>query len=239
MLPVIRYQQNMARERLALLRARRIPATHRRIAPAPEPVQPLVTVDEPQPGPNDSDFDSVRVRGIVQGQRPLVFLEFTQDETTGIFREGDRAGALTVIAIGRDSVIVANARQQRTLKVALDGPESAFCRHPSEYETVINRKMLGGTALKLAGEANGVKLAPVGGPQRPTGGGLQITNVTQGGIIEEIGLKNNDILTQVNGIRLDNLFSLINIAQKLKTSKTIELEIVRNNVPLMLKYSVR
>ncbi|MDD5747310.1 MAG: PDZ domain-containing protein, partial [Candidatus Omnitrophica bacterium] len=66
-----------------------------------------------------------------------------------------------------------------------------------------------------------------------------ITNVTQGGIIEEIGLKNNDILTQVNGIRLDNLFSLINIAQKLKTSKTIELEIVRNNVPLMLKYSVR
>jgi len=59
------------------------------------------------------------------------------------------------------------------------------------------------------------------------------------GIMEEMGLRNNDIVCQVNGIRTDNLLSLLTIAQKLKTAKTIELELRRNNLPVVLKYSIR
>jgi len=237
--PIILRDQALSRQQLNMLRTfsaefsrKRPPADMLNAAPDNLPVI------APAAG-SEISLETIRVKGIVQGKNPVVFLEFGREKTSGIFREGDIAAGFRICEIRRESVVFSDGQRRRILRVALDGAEEAFCRQISENEIVFNKKMLGTTALKLAGEANGLKIIPAGGPQRETGGGLRISNIAQGGIMEELGLKNNDVICLINGVRVDNLFALMNAAQKIKSAGTAEIHVQRNNLPLVLKYSVR
>jgi general secretion pathway protein C len=54
-----------------------------------------------------------------------------------------------------------------------------------------------------------------------------------------MGLKNNDVLTSVNGFDLSNTNKALEIYSKLQSDKNFTLEILRNGEPMTMEYSVQ
>jgi type II secretory pathway component PulC len=54
-----------------------------------------------------------------------------------------------------------------------------------------------------------------------------------------MGIKNNDVLTAVNGHDLSNTEKALEVYGKLQSEKSFSLEVLRNGEPMTLEYEVR
>ena len=54
-----------------------------------------------------------------------------------------------------------------------------------------------------------------------------------------MGLKNNDILTSVNGFDLSNSQKALEIYSKLQSEKNFTLDVLRGGEPMTMEYSVQ
>ncbi len=69
--------------------------------------------------------------------------------------------------------------------------------------------------------------------------GFKVFSIRRSSALRKMGLKNNDVLTAVNGFDLSNTEKALEIYSKLQTDKSFSLEILRNGEPMTLEYSVQ
>ena len=69
--------------------------------------------------------------------------------------------------------------------------------------------------------------------------GFKVFSIRRTSALRKMGLKNNDVMTSVNGFDLSNSSKALEIYSKLQSDKNFTLEILRNGEPMTLEYSVQ
>ena len=87
---------------------------------------------------------------------------------------------------------------------------------------------------KLSREARVVPNFQDGAPN-----GFKVFSIRRTSALRKMGLKNNDVLTSVNGFDLSNTQKALEIYSKLQSDKNFTLEILRNGEPMTMEYSVQ
>ncbi len=68
--------------------------------------------------------------------------------------------------------------------------------------------------------------------------GFKVFSIRRNSALRQMGLKNNDVLTGVNGFDLSNTEKALEIYSKLQNEKSFTLELLRNGKPVTMEYSV-
>ena len=68
--------------------------------------------------------------------------------------------------------------------------------------------------------------------------GFKVFSIRRNSALRMMGLKNNDVLTGVNGFDLSNTEKALEIYSKLQSEKNFTLEVLRNGKPVTMEYSV-
>jgi general secretion pathway protein C len=69
--------------------------------------------------------------------------------------------------------------------------------------------------------------------------GFKILEVKRGGIYEELGLRNRDVLLRINGLDLASPEAAMQAMTALKGMKTVNLDIIRSGSKMTLNYQIR
>jgi general secretion pathway protein C len=69
--------------------------------------------------------------------------------------------------------------------------------------------------------------------------GFRVFNIKNGSIFERMGLKNGDVIQAVNGVDLDSPTKALALLEDLQTTDEIRVNLLRDNSPSTLSYSVR
>jgi general secretion pathway protein C len=69
--------------------------------------------------------------------------------------------------------------------------------------------------------------------------GFKVFAIRRNSALRQMGLKNNDVLTSVNGFDLSNTEKALEIYGKLQSEKSFSLEILRNGEPMTIEYGIK
>jgi len=69
--------------------------------------------------------------------------------------------------------------------------------------------------------------------------GFKVFAIRRNSALRKMGLKNNDVLTSVNGYDLGNTEKALEIYGKLQSEKSFSLEILRNGEPMTIEYGIK
>ncbi len=69
--------------------------------------------------------------------------------------------------------------------------------------------------------------------------GFRLSRLRTGGVLQQIGLQEGDVLQQVNGLDIHTPQEALQAYQQLQTESTVRLSILRNNSPTTLTYEIR
>ena len=73
----------------------------------------------------------------------------------------------------------------------------------------------------------------------PQVSGFAITRMPEGTLLTDAGLRAGDILTEVNGVAIDSLATLIGLWPRLQTETTLRAVVLRGGQPVTLTVSLR
>jgi len=69
--------------------------------------------------------------------------------------------------------------------------------------------------------------------------GFRLSQIRAGGVLQQMGLQEGDVLQQVNGLNIHTPQEALQAYQQLQTESTVRLSILRNNSPTTLTYEIR
>ena len=69
--------------------------------------------------------------------------------------------------------------------------------------------------------------------------GFRLSQLRAGGILQQIGLQEGDILQKVNGLSIHSPQEALQAYQQLQTESTVRIDVMRNNRPTTLTYEIR
>jgi general secretion pathway protein C len=69
--------------------------------------------------------------------------------------------------------------------------------------------------------------------------GFRLSQIRAGGVLQQIGLQEGDVLQKVNGLDIYTPQEALQAYQQLQTESTVRLNILRNNSPTTLTYEIR
>jgi general secretion pathway protein C len=69
--------------------------------------------------------------------------------------------------------------------------------------------------------------------------GWKVFSIRRNSALRKMGLKNNDVLTAVNGMDLSDTEKALEVYSRLQSDKSFSLEILRNGEPMTLEYNVQ
>ena len=72
-----------------------------------------------------------------------------------------------------------------------------------------------------------------------SGQGYGIYSIKRGSVVEQMGLRNKDIVRKVNGRDLNSMEDILQAYQSLRGDSEIVLEVTRGGKPVALKYQIR
>jgi len=183
---------------------------------------------------------NLNLLGISHGRKAVAFIETRDKIVSNLYQEGDFIGPLKIIKILHDHVVLDNQGKQDILGFNLFNPPLIRFKQLSENERILQRSQLrADSVLGVVNEANMLKITPKQDELTHSIEGLEIANLKKSGLIEGIGIKNNDIISTINGIRINSIPKALALLGQLKSLDLLELGIKRNNVPINLTYYIR
>jgi general secretion pathway protein C len=87
-------------------------------------------------------------------------------------------------------------------------------------------RILAETALRPVGEGDEVK-------------GFALSRIPEGTLLTDAGLRAGDVLTEINGVPIDSLATLIALYPRLQTESQVRATVIRDGQPLSLTLSLR
>jgi len=101
----------------------------------------------------------------------------------------------------------------------------------------ISRNFIDESFLNLGDLAEEVRATPnvVGGKVN----GFALSDIESGSVFEEIGLKDGDVVTQVDGRALNDPAQALAMIPMLRTRESVQLQVLRGGKPVTLKFDMR
>jgi general secretion pathway protein C len=168
-------------------------------------------------------------------------------------RENEPLGTSAVIQkIETDRVIFLNNSSQRrefvelpkdqilaTRRAAPSKPSSAAGIQQSGNHFTIDRKVVDEAVSpeKMPQTLTEARCVPQQVNGRP--GGYQCFQIVPGSIYDKLGMKDNDVVTSINGQALDDPSKIFNFLNSLKSAKNISISLTRGGRPVNLEYDVQ
>jgi len=182
--------------------------------------------------------------GIVMSPRPEARAAVLRSEgRTRVVSIGETAfgGRVTAIEDGRVAVEFENGSVVlRLLPGAPGGPAPAVARAEPEPDgpSVMDRRdierRLGEESSRILAETT---LVPAMDGGRVNG--FAITRMPEGTLLSDAGLRPGDVVTEVNGVPIDSLATLIGLWPRLQTESAIRAVVMRNGQPVPLSVDLR
>ena len=162
-----------------------------------------------------------------------------------VVRTGENAFGGTVVAIAADKVTLDYAGERVDVRVRGGGGASLRAARPAnEDPRSPAREMMRTEVQRRIGEEQSrilseTAIAPVSG----TNGQIQgfaVTKLPAGGsLLADVGLQPGDVITEINGVAVDSLPTLISLWPRLQNESQIRATVLRNGQPVTISVSLK
>jgi general secretion pathway protein C len=159
---------------------------------------------------------------------------------------GDSVEGFKIVKISRGEVIMSSAGRQFTLSFPDGGVlqpmvfaanEGKWYNIKTEGNTIVtDRATVAGAILRIKDIMKDVQVGPYSENGKKSG--MAVAKLDEKGILQEIGVKQGDIIKSVNGLPINNPYQVINAYRRLKDKSELRVEIIRNASPLVLNYRI-
>lgn len=227
-------------------------------APVPEPAPALATPAPPL---------QLKLVGTVAGTNATRFaiLESTGNPPgQAVYQVGDIVQQVVIVDVRPDCVVLEQgggqretlcfqqdtgaAPQQQSAVPAPAGRQSAPAPRPGDTGSTgivrvdpgtwrVSREIILENFANVGSLSSQATVTPYmvqGQPQ-----GFRLSRLQAGGVLQQIGLLNGDVLQKVNGLDIHSPQEALQAYQQLQTETTVRLNILRNNRPTTLTYELR
>jgi len=171
-------------------------------------------------------------------------IEDSKIKQQGLYRAGDTVQSATVKAILRGKVILSVAGKDEILQMAEatsqkepTRPIKRSNRPPQRNNITLQRSFVNDAVTNIGNLLGQVRIRPYFAAGKPAG--LSMTGIKPNSIFSKMGLRNGDVLTGVEGKKIQSVNDVIGLYEKLKSSSQVELEVKRRNRPQTITYRIQ
>ena len=206
-----------------------------------------------QPGANDSapamTVTGFTLRGTAATADGEGYAVFENPEgKQGVFSVGEKIfdGPL-LISVSRRKAVVKTATGLLTIEITEPEPRSrseaeqvnanGSIRRIGTDRFLVARSEIENSLDNLTQTITQVRATPF--LQNGKAIGFRLFNVRKGSIFERMGIKNGDVVQEVNGTVIDSPAAASGLLDVIRTAENLELRLLRQGKPLSLSYTVR
>jgi type II secretion system protein C len=199
-----------------------------------------------KPVPEEIDPNiNLELWGTILGNTAMAFIFNPDANQQGLFRVNDNVQGFRIVKIssGRitlekegnawELILKANNRNR-----SVSGKAVVFS-DPDSGIVVVNKMQLMGQMLQAKEILSSIKIFPIPDPATSKLGGFKVDNVPPGSLIEEVGIKNGDVIYSVQGQKLQTVQDAWKMFAKVQTQNRVEVVLLRNNEPVTIKYEIK
>ncbi len=181
------------------------------------------------------------------GSSAFAVIEEVKTRKQSLYRAGDTIQNATVKAILREKVILSVNGKDEILEMsealANRGPTKgqaagqAARRPPARNSITLERAFVNDAIQNIGSLLGQVRIRPHFEKGKPAG--LSMTGIQANSIFSKMGLKSGDVLTGVEGKKIQSVNDVIGLYEKLKSSSNVNLAIKRRNQQQTITYRIR
>lgn len=173
--------------------------------------------------------------------RQLAIIEDTQKQKQDVFTIGERLfDQAKLVEIQRDRVQVERNGRIETIAVqegAPSAPAGSGETAANQTEFVVAEEEVTNALANLPQLLSQARAVPYFRNGQSIG--MRLFAIRSGSLYEKLGLRNGDIVLAVNDNSLSDPTQALKLFEQLKTERSINVKVERNNEPVDLRYSVR
>lgn len=185
----------------------------------------------------------LKLWGTVTGENetPYAVIEAQNEKKQNLYRVGDSIQNATVKKIlgtrvilnvaGRDEIL-----EMEKIRSAKKQMKPVKIQNPSDQNITIARSQIDNAIQNINDLMRQVKIRPHFLNGKPDG--LFISNIQQDSIFARLGLRNGDILTGVNGEKIQSVDDALKLYQDLKSYSDVAVQIKRKGEVLSIGYHI-
>jgi len=181
-------------------------------------------------------------------EQNIAIIEDTRKNEQDMYREGDRIKNVTIQKILRDNVVIVQSDEQKILTMQYEklrdkdvasgerkvAPKSGASM---DREKNISRDYVMQSLQNMSKLMQDALIQPY--MENGETKGFQLDNIRSGSFYDRIGLRNKDVILQVDGKNLKSPQQMMEFTQKLSSKDRVELTIQRNGQKRNISYSLQ
>jgi type II secretion system protein C len=183
--------------------------------------------------------------GTILGSPSMAFIFNPDTNQQGLFRLNDNVQGFRLVKISSGKVVIEKNGDAWELiltannKNKIVNGKAVVFSDPASGTIVINRLQMMAQMLKAKDILGSVKIFPIPDPATSKLGGFRVDNVPSGSLVEEVGIKNGDVIYSVQGQKLQTVQDAWSMFAKVQTQSRVEVVLMRNNEPVTIKYELK
>lgn len=193
-----------------------------------------------------ADYLILRGTLFTSSNRPVAMIEDTRTSVVSMCEIGETYNSLYVEKITRGEVVLSSPSGKINLSLP-SGAVMSINEGFSDNEIWYNVRKDGDTyiidadtitaAISRAKEImRNVKIGPCF--QKGILAGIKFSKFKPVGILKEIGVAEGDVVKSVNGFKITSPFQVYKVCDKVRHESQINVEVLRDNQPLILNYRI-
>ncbi len=193
--------------------------------------------------PADSQIPQLELLGTTMGNSAAAFIYNPENQSSGLFKRDDKVAGFKIsqilpgkVVLEKDGISQELLLTSRRIKKAED--KELFVAKDESGTMFINKFQLMAQMFKANEILSKIKIMPQAGVVPNKLKGFKIENVPSGSILEEAGIKNGDIIYSIQGQRLETMHDALAMFNRIQNQSRVEMVLLRNEVPVTLKYEI-
>ena len=175
------------------------------------------------------------------GSSAFAVIEEVKTRKQSLYRAGDSIQNATVKAILREKVILSVNGKDEILEMAVAYSEKTPARQtktrtPAQKNITLQRSFVNDAFQNIGNLLGQVRIRPHFEKGKPSG--LRMTGIRPNSIFSKMGLRSGDVLTGVEGEKIQSVNDVIGLYEKMKSSQKVNLEVKRRNRLQTITYNI-
>jgi general secretion pathway protein C len=196
----------------------------------------------------DASVSNLKLKGtfFTESLNPLAVIEHSDNGQIMMYELGDDIAGLRIVSISRGEIKLRLDGREYVLSFSYGGmrhTEKPYDETDKWYNVsrqgnvvTIDKATVTGAILRARDIMQDLKTRPYS--QDGKRAGIAITSLNEIGILEEIGIKEGDIIKKVNGFTLNSPYQVFNAYRNLRNKQELKVDITRQGSALTLTYRI-
>ncbi len=193
--------------------------------------------------PADSQITQLELLGTTMGNSAVAFIYNPQNQSSALYKLDNTVAGFKIsqilpgkVTLEKDGISQELLLTSRRIKKTED--KELFVAKDESGTMIINKFQLMAQMFKANEILSKIKIMPQAGVVPNKLKGFKIENVPSGSILEEAGIKNGDIIYSIQGQRLESMHDALAMFNRIQNQSRVEMVLLRNEVPVTLKYEI-